>query len=133
MSTFKIDNMPKNEWKNSNFVRIENYPEGMNWFFPKRGALGKFFAGTVKVKEEIKRSVVLTKDNRKEMQDIFGPPNFCYKGEFYYRIYLLRFQGFLFSVATAKDKGTEIAILDRKENTNIIPNFLNAFYEKIKQ
>lgn len=65
--------------------------------------------------DSIKRSMLLTKFMRVELTELFGKHNRVYSGEFYYYIWDFSFGNDKFSIATAKDKGTQFSIMSELE------------------
>lgn len=78
---------------------------------------------------EIQNNHLLYADNREKLKTLFGKPTFYYKGEFYNHCHAFKFEGYLFIVSTAKDKGTsyeaESSIPPHHEH--IIIDFMNEF------
>lgn len=79
---------------NENSVPVENY----------NGVLQYICAN-------VDRSIKLTTFLRKELTQIFGKHNTRFKGEFYYYVWIVEFDGELFEIFTADGKGTQFSIV----------------------
>lgn len=61
----------------------------------------------------IERSIVLTTYLKKELTQIFGKHNTIFKGEFFYYVWIIEFEGEIFQIFTAKGKGTQFSIVGK--------------------
>lgn len=102
-------------YKNS--IPVENYPDVLNW-----------------ICKDFKRSIRLTKTLIYELNQLFGKQNTTVRGEFYYRIWYVKYQNEIFCISTAKNKGTSFSIVsnngDNKSDISI--KFLNEIDKLIQ-
>ena len=97
-----------------NSVPVENY----------RGVL-EFMCG------DVKRSVKLTTYLKEELTQIFGKHNTRFKGEFFYYVWIVEFNGEIFQIFTANRKGTQFSINGKNEDykSKVCINFLKKMEE----
>lgn len=65
---------------------------------------------------DVKRSIKLTTYLKKELTELFGPHNTRFKGEFFYYVWIVQFNGEIFQIYTANGKGTQFAIVGQYED-----------------
>lgn len=95
-------------------IRIENYREVLDY-----------------ICSDIKRSIKLSTYLKDELTKLFGKHNTRFKGEFYYYVWIVLFEGEKFEIYTANGKGTQFEInakFDDKKSKECI-NFLRKMEE----
>jgi len=102
---------------NLNSIRIENFRDVLFY-----------------ICDDVQRSLVLSGYLKKELTRIFGKHNTRYKGEFYYYIWILEFEGYVFEVYTAPVKGSSISILNTENKDLAITciRFLSKLEDLLK-
>jgi hypothetical protein len=83
---------------NTGFIPVENF----------KGILGY-------ICDSLKRSIRLSKCLKEELTEIFGEHNTRFRGEFFYYVWIVEFEGETFSIFTASGKGTQFSILAKYE------------------
>ena len=81
--------------------------------------------------DDVKRSIKLTTYLKEELTQIFGIHNTRFKGEFYYYVWIVEFDGEIFQIFTANGKGTQFEIEAKYEydKSNVCINFLRKIEE----
>ena len=106
----KVDNNDIDE----NSVAVENY----------KGVL-QFIC------DDVKRSIKLTTYLKEELTQIFGKHNTRFKGEFFYYVWIVEFEGEIFQIFTANGKGTQFSIVRKygDDKSKVCINFLRKMEE----
>jgi len=81
---------------------------------------------------DVERSIKLTTFMKKEMTQIFGKHNTTFKGEFFYYVWIVEFEGEIFNIATANGKGTQFSVVVRgidDDKSKLCINFLRKIEE----
>jgi len=81
--------------------------------------------------DSIEKSIRLTKYLKEELTQIFGKHNTRFKGEFFYYVWIVEFDGEIFQIFTANGKGTQFAIVGKYEDdkSKVCINFLRKMEE----
>lgn len=61
--------------------------------------------------DDFERSILLSKYLKNELTEIFGKYNTRYKGEFYFYVWVVEFEGEIFNIFTDNRKGTYFEIV----------------------
>ena len=85
--------------------------------------------------DDINRSIRLTKFLKNELTKIYGKHTRRFRGEFYYYVWDVEFNGEKFSIYTANNKGTSIEIdaEPNKDKVSVIKEFLNQLDNQIQK
>jgi len=100
MSSNKNINKVDSDYIDKNSVAVENY-----------GGVLHFICAN------IDRSIKLTTYLKDELTKIFGKHNTRFRGEFFYYVWIVEFEGEIFQIFTANGKGTSFSIVG-KHNDN---------------
>jgi len=84
--------------------------------------------------KDTQRSIRLTSYMRDGLTELFGKHNQRFKGNHYYYVWVLEFNGNVFHLYTHKDRGTDIEIIHEHENkTEICLSFLTELDKLLKE
>ena len=78
-----------------------------------------------------KRSIALTTYLKKELTQLFGKHNTTFRGEFFFYVWIVEFDGEIFNIFTANGKGTCFVIAAKYEDdkSKVCINFLRKMEE----
>lgn len=68
----------------------------------------------------IKRSISLSRQLTEELTEIFGKHNTTFRGEFFHKIWILKYKNHIFEVFSSK-RGTTFQIVKESEGTTLTP------------
>jgi len=126
VSEFSKKDKKHDDLTNKNIVKINdnNIDKNANPIENYKGVLQYICA-------DVKRSIKLTTYLKEELTQIFGKHNTRFKGEFYYYVWIVEFEGEIFQIFTANGKGTQFSILAKYEDdkSNVCINFLRKMGE----
>jgi len=83
----------------------------------------------------IKRSIKLTSSSKEKLAQLFGEHNTRYRGNYFYYVWVVEFDGEIFNIFTAKGRGMEFSIVakydskKRDEKSRVCINFLRKMEE----
>lgn len=85
--------------------------------------------------KDTKRSIRLTSYMKNNLTELFGKHNQRFKGNHYYYVWVLEFNGEVFHLYTHKDRGTDIEIIAQfgKSKTNECIAFLTELDKLLKE
>lgn len=75
---------------------------------------------------DVKRSIKLTTYLKERLTQIFGKNNTRFRGEFFYYVWIVEFDGEIFQIFTANGKGTQFSIVGKAsdDKSKVCINFL---------
>lgn len=81
--------------------------------------------------DDVDRSINLTKYVKDELTQLFGKNNTRFKGEYFYYVWIVEFEGEIFQIFTDKSKGTQYCIVANYEDdkSKVCINFLRKIEE----
>ena len=99
-----------------NCVAVENY----------KGVL-QYICG------DVQRSIKLTTYLKNELTELFGKHNTRFRGEYFYYVWIVEFDGEIFQIFTANGKGASISIVANYEDdkSTVCINFLRKLEEML--
>lgn len=89
--------------------------------------------------DNINRSIKLTTFLKKELTQLFGKHNTTFRGEFFYYVWIVEFDGETFNIFTANRKGTQFSIVAKydennlKSKTRVCINFLRKIEKMLDE
>ncbi len=80
---------------------------------------------------DIKRSIKLTTYLKNELTEIFGVHNTRFRGEYFYYVWIVEFDGEIFNIFTANGKGVQFSIdaKDEDDKSKVCISFLRKMEE----
>ena len=105
-------------------VSIDYHDAYLKWIFNKDK------------KEHFSKTVILHRDNRKELRKVYGEPDGTWSGEFKFDVWFRDFEGERFCILSAGDKGTVYEMkgdLNRIQNKgDVIVKFMEYTFRQLK-
>ena len=108
-------------------VAVENSKAYRDWVFEK-------VSGNSNGKS---RSHILCRDNQEAFEKLWGKQDWCYNGEFRFRVWVREHEGETYIVLTSKHKGTCVEMVGncdevRLKGKNIV-GFMSWLWKKLKE
>ncbi len=121
LSNFFKRNKNHEDLTNKNIVKVNS-----NDIYNNSVAVENYNGVLQFICDDVKRSIKLTTYLKEELTQIFGEHNARFKGEFFYYVWIVEFEGEIFQVFTANGKGTQFSIVGKYEDdkSKVCINFL---------
>lgn len=99
---------------NDDATRVENFPVVLLY-----------------ICDDIDRSIKLTTFLKKPLTQLFGKHNTTFRGEFFYYVWIVEFEGNIFEICTSNHKGTQFQIVEKQDEdkSKVIIRFLRKMEE----
>ena len=113
---------------NKNIVKIDSKD------ISKKVVAVENFKGVLRyICADTKRSITLTTYLKEEFTQLFGKHNTRFRGEFFYYVWIVEFDGEIFNIFTANGKGTQFSIVAKYEDDKpkVCINFLRKMEEML--